>query len=67
MPSLPTGATGGNRPTVVNNNTVNVSGGVVDPEGTARAVAQVVNNSVTRSGGLTVGGGGSALFGLVFQ
>ena len=57
VPTLPTGAAGGNRPTVVNNNTVNVSGTVVDPEGTARAVAKVVNNSVNRSGGLSVGGG----------
>lgn len=57
VPNLPSGATGGNRPTVVNNNTVNVSGTVVDPEGTARAVAKVVNNSVNRSGGLSVGGG----------
>ena len=57
VPTIPSGAAGGNRPTVVNNNTVNVSGTVVDPEGTARAVAKVVNNSVNRSGGLSVGGG----------
>ena len=57
VPSLPTVPTGGaTKPTVVNN-TVNVSGTVVDPEGTARAVAKVVNNSVSRSGGLSVGGG----------
>lgn len=59
VPTLPTvqvGGGGNNRPTVVNN-TVNVSGTIADPEGTARAVAKVVNDSVSRSGGLSVGGG----------
>ena len=64
LPNLPTGATGANKPTVINNNTVNVSGTVVDPEGTARAVAKVVNDSVGRSGGLNVGGG-TNVFGLL--
>jgi hypothetical protein len=61
LPSVPAGAGG---PTVVNN-TVNVSGTVVDPEGTARAVSKVISKSVDRAGSLPLAGGGG--FGLVFQ
>jgi hypothetical protein len=65
VPTLPTvNTTGATKPTVVNN-TVNVNGTVVDPEGTARAVSKVVSKSVDRAGSLPLGGGGG--FGLVFQ
>lgn len=56
VPTVPVGAIGSGS-SVVNNNTVNVNGTVLDPEGTARAVSKVVNDSVGRSGGLSVGGG----------
>ena len=62
VPTLPIGSTGGTKPTVVNNNTVNVSGTVLDPEGTARAVAKVVNDSTNRAGN----GAGGGLLGLNF-
>lgn len=57
LPKLPTNIGGGGRGTSIVNNTVNVSGTVLDPEGTARAISKVVNDSVSRSGGLAVGGG----------
>jgi hypothetical protein len=65
VPTLPTVQTGGRATPTVVNNTVNVSGALVDPEGTARAVSQVVSRSVDRAGSLPLGGGGG--FGLVFQ
>ena len=64
LPTVPTSSLGVNKPTVVNN-TVNVTGTVVDPEGTARAVSKVVSRSVDRAGSLPLGGGSG--FGLVFQ
>jgi hypothetical protein len=64
LPTVPTGSLGSTKPAVVNN-TVNVNGTVLDPEGTARAVSKVVSRSVDRAGSLPLGGGGG--FGLVFQ
>jgi hypothetical protein len=65
VPTLPTVQTGGRATPTVVNNTVNVSGALVDAEGTARAVSKVVSGSVDRAGSLPLGGGGG--FGLVFQ
>jgi hypothetical protein len=67
VPTLPTVDTSGATKPAVVNNTINVNGTVVDPEGTARAVAKVVTNSVNRTGQYAGGFGGGGTFGVVFQ